>query len=54
MTGSCLTTVSITIERYLTVRHPFLIQRKNIKAKHFMVAVLIYSIAYNLPRFVPI
>ena len=41
LTGSCYTTIAITIERFLSIRHPFFIQRNNIKARMFIVPVLV-------------
>ena len=51
LTGSCYTTIAITIERFLAIRTPFFMQRYNIKARHFMIPVSIYALAYNIPRF---
>ena len=51
MTGSCYTTVAITVERFLAVRSPFFIQRHNIKARQFIVPVVLYAVSYNIPRF---
>ena len=51
LTGSCYTTVAITVERFLAVRSPFFIQRHNIKARLFILPVLFYAVLYNIPRF---
>ncbi|XP_059096177.1 G-protein coupled receptor daf-37-like isoform X2 [Tigriopus californicus] len=51
LTASCYTTVAITIERFLSIRMPFFIQKHNIKAKVFVIPVLILAIGYNIPRF---
>ena len=51
LTGSCYTTIAITIERFLAIRLPFFMQRYNIKARHFMFPVVIYGVIYNVPRF---
>jgi hypothetical protein len=51
LTGSCYTTIAITIERFLSVGHPFFVQRNNVKARMFVVPVAVYAILYNVPRF---
>ena len=51
LTGSCYTTIAITVERFLAVRLPFFMQRYNTKARHFMIPVVIYALVYNIPRF---
>ena len=51
LTGSCYTTIAITIERFLAIRLPFFMQRYNIKARHFVIPVFFYAIIYNIPRF---
>ena len=49
--SSTLTTVALTIERYISLCNPFFRYRFNVKAWHFMATVLTFSICYNLPRF---
>ena len=51
LTGSCYTTISITIERFLAIRLPFFIQKHNVKARVFIVPIAIYCLVYNSPRF---
>ena len=49
--SSTLTTVALTIERYISLCNPFFRYRFNVKAWHFMATVITFSICYNLPRF---
>ena len=49
--SSTLTTVALTIERYVSLCNPFFRYRFNVKAWHFMATVITFSICYNLPRF---
>ena len=51
LTGSCYTTISITIERFLAIRLPFFIQKHNVKARVFILPIAIYCLVYNSPRF---
>lgn len=51
LTGSCYSTIAITIERFLSIRLPFFIQKHNIKARLFILPVMLFAILYNLPRF---
>ncbi len=41
LTASCYTTIAITVERFLSIRHPFIIQKHNIKAKRFIWPVAV-------------
>ena len=45
------TTVSLTIERYFSLCDPFLRYRFMIKARHFVLSVITFSVLYNIPRF---
>ena len=51
LTGSCYTTIAITIERFLAIRLPFFIQKHNVKARVFIIPIVMYCFLYNLPRF---
>ena len=51
LTGSCYTTIAITIERFLAIRLPFFIQKHNVKARVFILPIVIYCLVYNSPRF---
>jgi hypothetical protein len=51
LTGSCYTTIAITIERFLAIRLPFFIQKHNVKARVFIIPIVIYCLVYNSPRF---
>ena len=51
LTGSCYTTIAITIERFLAIRLPFFIQTHNVKARVFILIIAIYCLVYNSPRF---
>ena len=43
--------VALTIERYISLCNPFLRYRFNVKASHFIVTVVTFSMLYNVPRF---
>ena len=51
LTGSCYTTIAITIERFLAIRSPFFIQKHNVNARVFILPIAIYCLVYNSPRF---
>ena len=51
LTGSVYCTIAISIERYLTVCHPFYTASKNWSAKRYIFPIILFSIIYNLPRF---
>ena len=51
LTGSCYTTIAVTIERFLAIRLPFFIQKHNVKARHFIIPVFLYAVIYNISRF---
>ena len=51
MTGSCYTTIAIAIERFLAVKHPFLINKHNSKFRAIIIPIFLYAFVYNLPRF---
>lgn len=46
---SVYTTVAVSIERFLKVRHPFMVNRP--KAWHYIVFILLFSFSYNIPEF---
>ena len=51
LTGSVYCTIAISIERYLTVCHPFYTASKNWSAKRYIFPIVLFSVIYNLPRF---
>ena len=51
MTGSVYFTTGITIERYLTVCHPFFMFSRNLSTKPISIGIILFSIVYNLPKF---
>ena len=51
LSGSSFTTVALTVERFISVCKPYLTVRYNIRSRHFILPVLIFSLLYNLPRF---
>jgi hypothetical protein len=51
LTGSVYCTMAISIERYLTVCHPFYTASKNWSSKRYIIPIVLFSIIYNLPRF---
>ena len=51
MTGSIYFTAAVTIERYLTVCHPFYMVKRKLSALPISVGITIFAISYNLPKF---
>ena len=51
LTGSVYFTISISVERYLTVCHPFYIAGKNWGSKRYIIPIVLFSVLYNLTRF---
>lgn len=51
LTGSIYCTGAISLERYLTVCHPFYVKQKNWSAKRYILPIVIFSLCYNTPRF---
>ena len=51
LTGSIYCTVSISLERYLTVCHPFYSALKNWTAKRYIIPIVLFSVIYNVTRF---
>jgi len=51
LTGSVYFTISISVERYLTVCHPFYIAGKNWSAKRYIIPIVLFSVMYNMTRF---
>ena len=50
-TGSVYCTISISLERYLTVCHPFYFSGKNWSARRYIIPIVLFSVLYNMPRF---
>ena len=51
LTGSIYCTFSISLERYLTVCHPFFIASNKWSAKRYVVPIIAFSFLYNAPHF---
>lgn len=49
--GSCYSTIALTVERYIAVCFPFFRLRHNLKARYYIVPILLFAPLYNLPRF---
>ena len=43
--------MAIAIERYITVCHPFFKISHNWSPSKYIIPILIFSVAYNLPKF---
>jgi hypothetical protein len=51
LTGSIYSTLAITVERYLTVCHPFYTVSHRWSATHYVAPIVTFSFLYNLPKF---
>ena len=51
LSGSSFTTVTLTIERYISLCAPYLRYTHGIRSLHYIIPVLIFSTFYNSPRF---
>ena len=51
MSGSVLFTTVITIERYLTVCHPFYMLSRDWSSKWTSIGIIIFAVVYNIPKF---
>jgi hypothetical protein len=51
LTGSIYSTLAITVERYLTVCHPFYTVSHRWTAKHYVAPIVAFSFLYNIPKF---
>ena len=51
LTGSVYCTLSISLERYLTVCYPFYVAGKRWSSKRYIVPIVLFSLLYNLTRF---
>ena len=51
LTGSVYSKLSITIERYLMVCHPFYVWSHKWKARLYILPILTFSVIYNIPKF---
>jgi len=51
MTASIYLTLSITVERYATVCHPFYKVAHGWRSKLYIIPIVLFSILYNIPHF---
>ena len=51
LTGSIYCSVGISVERYLTVCHPFYMLERNWSAKRYIIPIVLFSMIFNGPRF---
>lgn len=51
LTGSIYFTMAITVERYLTVCHPFYKLSHEWPAKAYIIPIFLFSFLYNIPKF---
>ena len=54
MTGSIYFTMVITVERYLTVCHPFYMLSREWSSRKIVAGISAFAIAYNIPKFLEI
>ena len=54
MTGGVYFTMVITLERYLTVCHPFYMFSRNWSSKPITVGIIVFALVYNIPKFLEI
>ena len=51
LTGSTYCTGAISVERYLTVCHPFYSKQKRWSSKRYILPIIAFCLIYNAPRF---
>ena len=54
MTGSIYFTMGITVERYLTVCHPFYMLSRKWSSRVIVAGITAFAIGYNIPKFLEI
>ena len=50
-TGSVYCTIGISLERYLTVCHPFYFSGKKWSARRYIIPIVLFSVLFNITRF---
>ena len=51
LTGSIYSTLALTIERFITVCHPFFKFSSKWTARTYLIPISIFTLVYNLPKF---